>query len=105
MEFTVPADHKVKQEVTKERDKYLDIAREQKKNKLGNMKVTVIPSVNRILGRVTKDLVKRLDDLEIRERVQTIETTALLRSSRILRRILATCGDFLSFESNEKPLA
>ena len=51
------------------------------------MKVTVIPIV---IGTVTKGLVQRLEDLEIRGRVETIKTTALLRSARILRRVLET---------------
>ena len=38
----------------------------------------------------------------IRGRVETIQTTALLRSARILRRVRETCSPS---ESNEKPLA
>ena len=49
------------------------------------MKVTVILIVIGTLGTVTKGLVKGLEDLEIRE---TIQTTALLRSARILRKVL-----------------
>ena len=40
------------------------------------------------LGTVTKRLVQRLEDLEITGQVETVQTTALLRSARILRRIL-----------------
>ena len=58
--------------------------------KLWNMKVTVIPIVIGILGIVTKGWVQGQEDLEIRERVETIQTTALLRSARILRRVLET---------------
>ena len=53
------------------------------------MKVTVIPIVIDALGTVTKELVQ---GLEIRRQVKTIQTTALLRSARILRRVLETCG-------------
>ena len=42
------------------------------------------------LGTITKELVQGLEDLEIRGRVKTIQTTALLRSARILRRVLKT---------------
>ena len=70
------------------------------------MKVTVIPIVISPLGTVTKGLVKGLvkglEDVEIRERVETIETTGLLRSTRILRRVLETC---CHSDSCEKPLA
>ena len=54
------------------------------------MKVTFIPIVDGALGTIIKRLVKRLKDLEIRGRVETIETTTLLRSARILRRVLET---------------
>ena len=46
------------------------------------MKVTVIPLVVRALGKVSKSLEKRLDVLEIRER---IETHKHLRSFEILK--------------------
>ena len=54
------------------------------------MKVTVIPIVIGVLGTVTKGLVPGMEGLEIKGRVETIETRALLRSTRILRRVLDT---------------
>ena len=39
---------------------------------------------------ITKGLSKGLDDLEVGGRVETIQTTALLRTARILRRVLET---------------
>ena len=88
MDFAVPADHRVKFKESETKDKYLDLARELKK--LWNMKVTIIPIVIVALG-----LIKGLEDLEIKGRVETIQTTALLRSARILRRFLETWGDLL----------
>ena len=44
---------------------------------------------------IHKDLVKRLEELEIGRWVETIQMTALLRSARILRGVLETWGDFL----------
>ena len=41
-------------------------------------------------GAATKGLSKRLEDLEVGERVETIQTTALLRTAKIPRRILET---------------
>ena len=40
------------------------------------MKVMVIPIMIGVPGTVTKGLVKELEDLEIRDRVETIQTTA-----------------------------
>ena len=47
------------------------------------MKMTVLLIIIGALGTVTKGWVKGLEDLEIRKRVDSIQTTALLRSSRI----------------------
>ena len=88
MDFAVPADHRVKLKECEQKDKYLDLARELKKQR--DMKVTIIPIVIGALGTVTKGLVQGLGDLEIRGRVETIQTTALLGSARILRRVLET---------------
>ncbi len=51
------------------------------------MKVTIIPIVIGALDTVTKGLVQGREDLEIRGRVDTIQTNALLRSARILRSV------------------
>ena len=95
VDFAVPADHKVKLKESKKRHKYLDLARELKKQ--WNMKIMVIPIVIGVLGTITKILIKELENLEIRERADTIQTTAMLKSTRILRRVLETWGDLLSF--------
>ena len=86
VDFAVPADHRIKLKESEKKDKYVDLARELQK--LWNMKVTFIPVVIGALGTVTKGLIKRMEFLEIRGRVETIQTTALLRLVRILRRSL-----------------
>ena len=55
---------------------------------LWNMKVTMIPILIGALGTVMKRLLQGLEDLDITGRVKTIQTTVLLRSARILRRVL-----------------
>ena len=74
-------------------DKYLDLARELKK--IWNMKVKVIPIVIGTLGTVTKSLEKSLENLGVRGKIETIQNTALLKSDRIVRRVLDTRGDLL----------
>ena len=49
------------------------------------MKVTIVPIVIGVLGTITKGLLKGMEDLEVGGRVETIQTTALLRTDRILR--------------------
>ena len=72
---------------------YLDFARELKK--LRNIQVTIIPIVIGAFGTVTKGLQKELEVLEVGGRVETIQTTTLLRTARILRRVLETWRDLL----------
>ena len=86
--FAVPADHRIKLKECEKRDKYLNLARELKK--LWNMKVTIITIVIGVFGTVTKGLLKGLEDLEVSGRMETTQTTALLKMARILRRVLET---------------
>ena len=94
VDFAVPDDHSVKLKESEKQDKYLDLARELKK--LGNMRITIIPIVISVLCIVTKGFIQGLEDLEINGRVEAIQTTALLRSARILKRVQETWGDLLS---------
>ena len=56
--------------------------------KIWNMKVAVISVEIGALGTIPKRLIKVLKDLEIRGRVETIQTTALLRLAWIQKRVL-----------------
>ena len=85
VDFAVPTDHRIKLKECEKKDKYL---RELKK--LWNMKVTIIPIVIGAFGTVAKRLLKGLEDLEVGVQVETSQTTALLRTARILRRVLET---------------
>ena len=75
-------------------DKYFDLTRGLKK--LLNMKVTVILIVVGALWMIPKGLEKSLEEVEIRARIETIPTTALLKSARILRKVMENWGDLLS---------
>ena len=102
MDFAVPADHRINLKEWEKKDKYLDLARELKK--LWNMKITIVPLVIGALGTITKRLLKGLEDLEVGGRVETIQMTALLGTARILRRVLETWGDLLSFRLQWKTI-
>ena len=93
-DFVVPADPRVKLKESEKRDKYLDLAWELKK--LWNIKVMAIPIVIGALSTAIKCLIQGLEDLEIRGRGETIQTTTLLRSARILRRVLESWGELMS---------
>ena len=80
VDFAVLVDYRIKLKECEKKDKYLDIAREIKK--LWKMKVTIVPIMIGTLGIVTKGLLKGLEDLEVGGQVETIQTTALLRTVR-----------------------
>ena len=69
------------------------------------MKVTIVPIVIGAFGKITKGLLKGLEDLEVGGQVETIQTTALLKTARILRRVLETKGDLLSLKLQWKTIS
>ena len=94
VDFAFLADHKIKLKESEKKDNYLDLA--WKFKNLWSMKVTIIPIVIGALGTVTKGILKGLEDLEVRGWVEILQTTTLLRTTRILRRVLETWRDLLS---------
>ena len=89
MDFPVLSDRKVKLKEYEKKEKSFDLSKKLKK-KTWEMKVTIIPLVFGALGTVTKGLVQGLEDLEITGGEETVPTTALLKSARILRRVQET---------------
>ncbi len=79
VDFAVSADHRIKLKESEKKDKYLELARKLKK--LWNMQVTITLIVIGAFGTVTKGLLKGLEDLEVGGRVETIQTTTLLRTT------------------------
>ena len=57
--------------------------------------IMAIPIVIGALRTVPRGLENSLEEFEIERRLETIQTTALLRSDRILRRVLKNWGDWL----------
>ena len=103
VDFAVLGDHKVELKEFEKKDKYFDLVMELKK--LWNMKVTIIPIEIGALGTVIKGLVQELEDLDIRWRVETVQTTALLRLTRILRRVRENWGDLLTLKFQWKTIS
>ncbi len=54
------------------------------------MKVTILTIVIGAFGTIIKGLLKGLEELEVGGRVETNQMTALMRTARILRRVLET---------------
>ena len=99
VEFAVPADHI---EVSKMRDKYLDLAWELKKPMEHESDINCNLCTWDNPQRIGK---KGLKGLGISGQVETIQITALFRSARILRRILETWGDLLSLKLEWKTIS
>ena len=91
---------------SKKINKYLDLVKEPKKQ--GNMKVAVLLIVVGALGTVPKGLKKkRLEEFEIRGRVEIIQAETLLKSYRILkgpdlRKLAATFNERLPIKAGVK---
>ena len=88
VDLAVLADHRIKLKECEKKSKYLELARKLKK--LWNMRVTIVPIVIGAFGTVIKGLSKGLEDLEVGGREETIQTTALLKTARIVTRVLET---------------
>ena len=63
------------------------------------LRVSVMPFVIGAVGTVSKGLKKRMAELEIGGKIETLRTMVLLRLARILRRVLETGGDFTVIKS------
>ena len=103
VDFAVSADHWINLKEIEKKDKYLDLARELKK--VWNMKVTIVLIVIGAIGTITKGLLKGQEDLEVGGRVETVQITALLRTDRILSRVLETWGDLLTLKLQWKTIS
>ena len=103
MDFAVLADHKIKRKDCEKKDKYLDLARELKKTT--EQEGDHYTNRDSYFGTVTKAILKGLDDSEVGGRVETIQTTTLLGTARILRIDLETWRDLLSLELQGKTIS
>ena len=93
VDFAVSADHTERIKEREKIDKYLDQTKELKNTMEHNGDDDTncnLYSWNRPQSLAVNQ------ELEIWGRIETIQTTALLRSARIFRRVLKTCGDLQS---------
>ena len=101
VDFAVSADQRVKIK-DKYRDKYLDLERELKTIEYEKHDNT---NCNRRFWNGPQKFGKGLEELEIRGGIETIQTTAVLTSARILRRVLDTWKGLPSFKLQWKTLS
>ena len=99
MDFAIPADHWVKMKENEKINRYLVLTRALQKH--WYMKVTIISIIFGALGTFFKDLQNKQAELKFKGRIETTQTTGLLTSTRMLRRVLETWEDLLSSDSRE----
>ena len=80
MDFAAPTEHRIKLKECEKKDKYLDLPRELKR--LLNMNVTIVSIVTGAFGSVSNGVLKGLEDLEVGGRLETIQTTGLLKTAQ-----------------------
>ena len=88
VDFAVPADHGLKWKESEKKDKYLDLTRELKKTV--EHESDDYSSCNWCSWYSHQRFKKGLEGLKMTGQVETIQTTTLLRSARIPRRVLET---------------
>ena len=93
--FVLPADQRIKLKDSEKRDKYVDLAREQKT--LWNMKVTVISNVIDALSTVTKGLVHGPENLG-KKSTSGDHPDYSIKIDQNTERLLETWGNLLSFK-------
>ena len=87
IDIAVPADVRVEEKEREKEEQYQDLKREI--GRLWNLKkVEVVPVVIGALGSVTKEFDRRIEKLGITFNVGVVQKTALLRTARILRKVL-----------------
>ena len=96
MDFAVPVDHRVKLNESEKRDKYLDFA--WKLKKLWNMKVISYTNCYWCSWYSHQKTGTKTGGLENKGTGGHLQTTAKLRSGKILRGAIGTSGDLQSFK-------
>ena len=86
-------------------EKRINISTLHGNQRLWKINMTFIPIVIGVRGTLTGGLKKALEDFKIRRWVETIQITILLKSARILRRVLETWGDLLSLKFQWKAIS
>ena len=94
LDFAVSADHRAKLKESKQISTWT-LLENWKIYWTWKWRLIHIVIVISALGTVSEGLVQGLENLEIRGRVEIIQSTALLRSAWIPRRVLQTWGDLL----------
>ena len=96
VDFAVPADHQIEISHQRKIESYRDLKRELQK--LWSLKISIVPIVIGALGTIPKSLEKHLNELNVEVNISQWQTTVLLNSGRIVRKVLEFYGVLLTLE-------
>ena len=80
---------------------YQDVKRELRK--LWNLKMSIVPIVIGALGTIPKSLEKHLKELNVEVNISQMQTTVLLNSARIVRKVWSSKESCCYWSSRKNP--
>ena len=86
VDFAVPADHRIEVSQQRKIENFQDLKRELQK--LWNLKISMAPVVIGAFGTIPKSLEKHRNELNVEINISQMQTTILLNSARITRKVL-----------------
>ena len=86
VDFALPTDHQIEISQQRKIENHEDL--KQKLQKLWNLKTSIVPIVIVTLGTIPKSLEKHLNELNVEVNIFQMQTTVLLNSARITRKVM-----------------
>ena len=86
IDVAIPADRNVVQKEAERKLKYKSLCREIQR--MCNLKCTILPVIIGATGVVTKNLRKNLEALPVKHLIDSLQKTAILGTSHIIRKVL-----------------
>ena len=98
IDMTVPSDRNIALKEIEKKSKYKDL--ELEIQRMWHIKTIVIPVVVGALGTVKKGMVENIKKVSERATVTEIQKICMLRSARILRKVLSIWTEWLTWVTN-----
>jgi hypothetical protein len=86
IDVAMPADRNVVQKEAEKKLKYSSLCIEIQR--MWNLKCTIVPVINGATGIVTKSLRKNLEAIPVKHSIDSLQQTAVLGTSHIMRKVL-----------------
>ena len=86
VDFAIPMDHRVKENLEEKIDRYMDLVGEVRRQ--FRMKKKIVPIVSGALGTLSTKLSEYLEKLEIEDVIGRLQTAVVISTTAILRGVL-----------------